>query len=55
METDPEAGMYVATYTYSTKNKKKAKEFKAIIQNLIEYKEKLYEIVRKEGTQINWD
>lgn len=55
MESDPEAGMYVATYTYSTKNKKKAKEFKTIIQNLIEYKENLFEIVRKEGTQINWD
>jgi hypothetical protein len=55
METDPEAGMYVADYTLTPENEAKAEKFRNIIIGLVENEEKLYRIVREEGDEIEWD
>ncbi len=55
MDTDPEAGMYVAYYDLTPENEKKAEKFTEIIENLIENEEKIYEIVKNEGNEIEWD
>jgi hypothetical protein len=55
MQTDPEAGMYVAWYELNTENEKKAEKFVEIIKNLIENEDKLYEIIQNKGDAIEWD
>ena len=55
METDPEAGMYVAYYDLTPKNEEKADKFIEIIKKLIENEEELYKIIRKDGNKIEWD
>ncbi|MDE6434837.1 MAG: immunity 51 family protein [Lachnospiraceae bacterium] len=55
LDTDPEAGMYVAYYDFSAKNEKKAKKFAALIEDLIENEDKIYRILRKKGHKIEWD
>ncbi len=55
MDTDPEAGMYVAYYELNPENEKKAKKFVEVIENLIENENKLYDIIKNEGDKIDWD
>jgi hypothetical protein len=55
MQTDPEAGMYVAYYEINAENEKRAKKFVEIIIDLIENENKLYEIIQNEGGAIEWD
>ena len=55
MDTDPEAGMYVAYYDLTPKNEEKADKFIEIITKLIENEEELYKIIRKDGKKIEWD
>jgi hypothetical protein len=55
METDPEAGMYVAYYALTPENEAKAEKFKDIIIGLVENEAELYRIVREEGDGIEWD
>lgn len=55
METDPEAGTYVAYYTWTTENEKKAEKLVEIIKTLIENEKRLYNFLKKEGENIEWD
>ncbi|MBC1548784.1 hypothetical protein HCJ28_02365 [Listeria sp. FSL L7-1434] len=55
MDSDLEAGMYVAYYTLSPETEARAEKLVQIITNLIENEELLYQIVKKEGKQIDWD
>lgn len=55
LESDPEAGSYVAYYKPSPENEGKAQKFVEIIRSLIENEEELYRIVREEGSEIEWD
>lgn len=55
MDTDPEAGMYVAYYDLTPENEKKAERFVEIIEGLIEDEQRIYAIVEKEGSKIEWD
>ena len=55
MDSDPEAGSYVAHYELTPENEKKAQKFADIIISLIENEEELYRIVREEGNVIEWD
>lgn len=55
MQTDPEAGMYVAYYDLNEINEKRAVKFTGIIKDLIENEEKLYDFIKKEGDNIMWD
>ncbi|MCU0436500.1 MAG: immunity 51 family protein [Raineya sp.] len=55
MNTDPEAGMYVAYYTLNEENIQKAKKLFKIIVYLVENEEKLYQILQEEADNIEWD
>jgi uncharacterized protein YfeS len=55
LESDPEAGSYVAYYPLTPENEAKAQRFAEIIIELIEHEAELYRIVREEGDQIEWD
>jgi hypothetical protein len=55
MDSDPEAGSYVAHYERTPQNEVKAEKFKKIIASLIENEEELYRMVRDEGDVIEWD
>jgi hypothetical protein len=55
MNTDPEAGMYVAYYALTPENEARAEKFAAIICSLVENEAELYRIVREEGGEIVWD
>lgn len=55
LDTDPEAGSYAAFYPLTEENEKKAERFAEIIISLIENEEKLYQIVREKGDDIEWD
>ena len=55
LDPDPEAGTYVAVYSLNPANEEKAKKLKSIIEELIDNESILYEIVEKEGDQIEWD
>lgn len=55
LKTDPEAGMYVAYYDLSPENEQKAKRFAEIITSLIENEENLYQFLRDNGDEIEWD
>ncbi|MDR1483095.1 MAG: immunity 51 family protein [Synergistaceae bacterium] len=55
METDPEAGMYVAYYPLTPENEARADAFVEIIRGLIENEEELFRIVREECDEIGWD
>ena len=55
LDSDPEAGTYVAYYDVSSDNEKKAQRFKEVIVSLIENEEELYRIVKEEGDSIEWD
>ncbi len=55
LDPDPEAGSYFAHYELTKKNEEKAKKFSEIIIDLIENEDKIYEIVKNEGNNIEWD
>jgi len=55
MESDPEAGMYVVYYNLTPDNELKAQKFSQIIEDLIENENTIYEIVKNEGEDIEWD
>lgn len=55
METDPEAGTYVAYYKLTKENEDKAEKFSKLIQSLIENNEKIYTFLRENGNEIQWD
>jgi hypothetical protein len=55
MQTDSEAGMYVAYYRLNIENEKRAEKFVEIIIDLIENENKLYKIIQNEGDAIEWD
>ena len=55
MDSDPEAGTYVAMFDNTPENELKAERFVSIIHELIENEEELYRIVREEGMNIVWD
>lgn len=55
MKTDPEAGMYVAYYDFSPENEQKAKRLGEIIVSLIENEEELFQFLRDNGDEIEWD
>ena len=52
---DPEAGCYIAYYTLSDENEKKAKRFAEMIVSLIENEQELYKIIREHGNGIEWN
>ena len=52
---DPEAGCYIAYYTLSNENEKKAKRFAEMIVSLIENEQELYKIIREHGNGIEWN
>jgi len=55
METDPEAGMYVAYYSFSTENEKKSDKLIDIIIELMENESKLLEKIKTDGKLIKWN
>lgn len=55
MDTDSEAGMYVAFYSSTPQNEVRANKFAEIICELIENEDELYRIIRDEGENIAWD
>ncbi len=55
LESDPEAGSYVAYYDLSEENERKAERFAELIVSLIENEEEVYRIVRENGDEIEWD
>lgn len=52
---DPEAGIITAYYDNTLENEEKAEKLKNIIIDLIENEEKLYKVLKDEGSKINWD
>ncbi|MDE7194001.1 MAG: immunity 51 family protein [Oscillospiraceae bacterium] len=55
MNTDPEAGMYVAYYELSDENSARAKRFEELIVSLVENERELYDFLRENGGEIEWD
>lgn len=54
LESDPEAGMYAAYYD-EPDALQKAEKFAEIIKGLVENEERLYQIVREEADNIEWN
>lgn len=55
IDFDPEAGMFTAFYDLSPENEIKATKFKEVIIDLIENEDKLYEVLKTEAENIEWD
>jgi len=55
LEMDPEAGIITAYYDNTLENEEKAEKLKNTIIDLIENEEKLYKVLKDEGSKINWD
>jgi hypothetical protein len=55
METDPEAGMYVAFYSFSTENENKADKLVEILTDLMENETKFLKGIEKDGKIIKWN
>lgn len=55
MNTDPEAGMYVAYYPLTPENEAKAARFAGILHELVEQEETLCQLIQEEGDDIPWD
>lgn len=55
LDSDPEAGSYVAYYERNAENEAKAQQLAGIIVSLVENEEELYRLVREEGDKIQWD
>ena len=55
METDSEAGSYVAYYDDGTANQEKVIRLAEIIVSLVENKEEIFKVLREKGNEIEWD
>jgi hypothetical protein len=55
MGADSEAGMFVAFYKLTPANEKKAEQLAGIIEDLVENESKLYEMVKENADEIEWD
>lgn len=55
MESDPEAGMYVAYYKATPENEKKADHLLNVIKDFVENESKIYDFVKTESEHIEWD
>lgn len=55
IDSDPEAGSYVAYLDDTAENEEKAKRFAKIIISLIENDDEICRIVREKGDEIEWD
>jgi len=55
MGSDANAGKYVAYYKLNPQNEKKAEQLAAIIEELIENEQKLYDIVTNNADEIDWE
>ena len=57
LESDPEAGSYVALYENTSKNLEKANRLADFIAYLVEDEEDLCQLVREDGetVEIEWD
>lgn len=55
LDSDPEAGSYVAFYKLTEENEKKAERLVKLIISLIENEDEIYKIVREKGSEIEWD
>ena len=55
MDTDPEAGPYVAYYKGSPENEARAIRFAELITSLVEDKAKLFKFLQEKGDYIEWD
>jgi tetratricopeptide (TPR) repeat protein len=55
LKHDPEAGMYVGYFKNTKENEALANKLVEIITDLVENEDKLYDLVRHEGTNIEWD
>lgn len=55
LNTDSEAGMYVACYDLSDENEKMAEKFLALIKSLMENEKELYRVLKEDGDKIEWD
>ncbi len=55
MDTDPEAGTYVAYYRSSTETDRKADKLVWVIKDLVENDSKIYEFLSEHGEDIEWD
>ena len=55
IEMDPEAGIITVYYDNTLENEEKAEKLKNIINDLIENEDKLYKVLKDEGSKINWD
>jgi len=55
MGSDANAGKYVAYYKLTPQNEKKAEQLAAIIEDLIENESKLYDIVKNNADEIDWE
>ncbi|MDE5871011.1 MAG: immunity 51 family protein, partial [Muribaculaceae bacterium] len=55
MESDPEAGSYVAYYEDGAANEDKAKRLADLIISIVENKEEIFKILREKGDEIEWD
>jgi len=53
--SDPEAGMYVAYYDLTAENEAKANSFMLLIKKLIENESLIYDYMRENGDEIEWD
>lgn len=55
IESDPEAGSYVAYFDENAENREKALRFADIISGLIENEEEIFSFLREHGDEIEWD
>lgn len=55
MGSDPEAGMFAAYYASTPENLEKAKQLLEVIRHLIQQPEQIYQLLRQQGSQIEWD
>lgn len=54
-DSDPEAGMYAASFEDSPEGEKAAQAMADIITSLVENEDKLIDFVREFGDEIEWD
>ena len=55
MGSDANAGKYTAYYKLTPQNEKKAEQLATIIEDLIENESKLYDIVKNNADEIDWE
>jgi hypothetical protein len=55
MGSDPETNKYIAYYKLTPQNEKKAEQLAAIIEDLVEHEDQVYDIVKNNADEIEWD